>query len=178
MRRQISSIFLGALTLLFVVACVTPVKMDLEQQAAYSKKDNGLSSVYNTYRCRYLRTLIGNAGEWYGGFCFMAKNTVYLRMIDSTNPANARYLKIPRGEMKSFSVHSSKKGSELQIRAEDYIYGIVITDDMGKPFNDGTMTFANEIGSWGVPLVDTSDNVPVRQSVPTTTVIPIFIPTK
>lgn len=178
MNNPIRSTALATLATLLVASCVAPVKMDLVQQSEYSKKDIGLSSVYNAYRCRYLRTLVGNGGEWYGGFCFMANNTVYLRMIDSTNPANARYLKIPRVEMKSYSVHTTKYGSELQIRADDYIYGIVITDDMGKTYNDGTMMFANEIGSWGVPLVETSDKVPVKQSVPVTTVIPIFIPTK
>jgi hypothetical protein len=178
MRKLLRSFGLAVTAPLLLASCVAPVKMDLAQQSEYAKKDVGLSNVYNAYRCQYLRTLIGNSGEWYGGFCFMAKNTVYLRMIDSTNPANARYLKIPKSEMKSYSVHTSKSGSELQIRADDFIYGIVITNDIGKPFNDGTMTFANEIGSWGVPLVDTSDKVPVKQYVPMTTVIPIFIPSK
>lgn len=167
------------LFVLLIPSCVAPVKMDLAQQSEFSKRDLGVSNIYNANRCRYLRALVGNAGEWYGGFCFMSKNTVYLRMIDSTNPSNGRYIKIPKHEMKSYSVYSEKYGSQLQIRADEYIYGVVVTDDLGKVFNDGTMTYANEIGSWGVPLLDSASQIPVKQApVQPATVIPIIVYTK
>lgn len=156
MKKYISTLVCA----LLIVSCA-PNKIIPNDQSEYSKKDLGLANTYNAYRCRYLRALIGNAGDWYSGFCFMAGNTIYLRMIDTTNPVVGRYLKIPRTDIKSFSVYNRMYGvSELQLRTENYIYGILILDESGGSSSDGTKRYIDQFISWGVPKIETSGTLP------------------